>query len=212
MAYNLNAKIHVLKNESERVTSDYGNRNLEFNGKTYSGFHYGIDLISKKYGTDYIIAFADGTVTSIRNTINGYSETYSSGNYIIIKHSNNYETRYLHLKKDSIKVKQGQKIKKGQIIAYMNSSGFSTGDHLHFEIRKNGKAINPKNYLLGKNKIENNLKKDTIYHIVKSGESLWSIAEKYYNNGVKYKDIAKLNNIKAPYIIYPKQKIKIIKE
>ena len=96
MAYNLNAKVHVLKNGNERVTSNYGNRSFKFNGKTYSGFHYGIDLISKKYGTDYIIAFADGVVSTIRNTVSGYSEEVSSGNYIIIKHNNGYDTRYLH--------------------------------------------------------------------------------------------------------------------
>lgn len=223
MAYNLNAKVHVLKNGSERVTSNFGQRSLKFNNKTYNSYHYGIDLISRKYGTDYIIAFADGTVSVVNNNVNGYSETYASGNYIVIKHNNGYDTRYLHLKKNSMKVKVGDKVKKGQVIAYMNSSGFSTGNHLHFEIRKNGVALNPKNYLLGKNSIKSSktssvTKKATTSkqkstatktYTVKKGDSLWKIAEKYYENGTKYKQIAKLNNIKSPYIIYPGQKLNI---
>ena len=54
------------------------------------------------------------------------------------------------------------------------------------------------------------IKKSTVkYHTVSSGDQLWAIAEKYYGNGTKYKEIAKLNNIKSPYTIYPGQKLKI---
>lgn len=212
MAYDLKSKVHVLKNGSERVTSDYGNRTLKFNGKTYKNFHAGIDLISKKFGKDYIIAFADGKVVSTRSTIKGYNEQEASGNYVAIKHSNGYETRYLHLKINTIKVKVGQKVKKGQVLAYMNSSGFSTGDHLHFEVRKNGIAVDPKPFLLGEktfSKKSLTAKNGKRYHKVLSGDTLWTIAEKYFGNGMKYKELAKLNDIQAPYIIYPGQELKL---
>ena len=69
MAYDLKSKVHVLKNGYERVTSNYGNRVLKFNSKTYNSFHAGIDLISKKYGKDYIIAFDDGKLSIADNYV-----------------------------------------------------------------------------------------------------------------------------------------------
>lgn len=167
MAYDLNAKEHVLKNGCEKVTSDYGNRTFTHNGKKYSGFHGGIDLVCGKNGTDYILTFEDGKVVQLRNTVSGYNEDLSAGNYIYIKHNNSYQTRYCHLKKNSICVKKGQVVKKGDVIAYMGSTGFSTGNHLHFEIRKNGKTVNPKNYLIGTNKIneKNNINSSLKYRI-----------------------------------------------
>lgn len=281
MAYDLKAKIHVLKYGYERVTSDYGNRSFNFKGKKYSDFHKGVDLISKKYGTDYITSFADGKVVAIRDSIKGYDEKNSSGNYIHINHTNGYQTRYLHLKKGTLKVKKGDEVKQGQIIAFMNSSGFSTGNHLHFEIRKDGKHLDPKPFLLGEKKIvevnqeqstdKNNsslefkigdkviftgylyrdsygngkgqkrtnylstitkinpsgncpyninnglgwvrsvdIKKCEVrYYTVKSGDTLWAISKKYYNDGSKYYKIAKANNLKSPYIIHSGQKLKI---
>lgn len=283
MAYDLNSKYHVLKNGCERVTSDYGNRMFTCNGKTYNDFHTGLDMISSKYGVDYIVSFADGTVTDIRDTIDGYTEKEASGNYIYIDHGDGWSTRYLHIKKGSMMVRKNEKVVKGQVIGYMGSTGFSTGSHIHFEIKYNGNNQSPKEFLLGSKKFEkqpeqidvinqteynvgDNVKftgilyRDsygnspgqfrtnldaTIYlkvlgrkcpyninnglgwvtsdslkpaeksdyedYIVISGDTLWKIAQKYYNKGNSYVKIAKTNNIEPPYLIYPGQKLRIPK-
>jgi len=182
MAYKLNAKVHVLKNGNEKVTSNYGNRTFTNKGKTYSGFHGGIDLICGKNGTDHIIAFHDGKISQVRNSVVGYNEKLSAGNYVYIDHDNGYQSRYCHLKKDTLCVKKGDKVKKGDVIAYMGSTGFSTGNHLHFEIRKNGKTVNPKNYLLGTNKISQ------INNIKNTSSLIYNIGDKVMFTGYLYRD------------------------
>lgn len=151
MGKRLNIKNHVLKNGCEYETSPFGARKDPFSGK--SSYHYGEDMISSKYGSDYIIAFQDGTVVSICNSVAGFSTTHSSGNYVYIAHAGSYQTRYLHLKKDSLTVKVGQIVRKGDIIAYMGTTGYSTGAHLHFEVRSGGKALDPIPYLNGEKNI-----------------------------------------------------------
>lgn len=218
MAYNLNSKNNILKSGNERVTSDYGNRTITVNGKTSSGFHGGIDIISAKYGTDYLIAFEAGTIADTRNTITGYSETYASGNYVYIDHGNGFQTRYCHMKKDTLCVKKGDKVSKGQVIGFMNSSGFSSGNHVHFEVRKNGATENPKDYLLGTKTMSQAAAptpapstpgSSEIVHTVVAGDTLWAIAKKYLGDGSRYPEIAKYNNIANPNVIFNGQKIKI---
>lgn len=128
----------VLKNGYEYVTSKYGNRTYYMNGKQVSDFHSGIDLISSKYGTDYIIAFADGVVT-YAGANGGY------GNVVYIDHGNGYQTRYAHQKYLNVKV--GQAVKKGDVLGYMGTTGNSTGNHVHFEVRINGNTVNPYDYV-----------------------------------------------------------------
>ena len=128
----------VLKNGYEYMTSGYGNRTYKINGKTVSDFHQGIDLISSKYGTDYIVAFADGVV-SYAGMNGGY------GNVVYIDHGNGYQTRYAHQKYLNVKV--GQTVKKGDILGYMGTTGNSTGNHVHFEVRINGNTVNPYDYV-----------------------------------------------------------------
>lgn len=94
-------------------------------------FHQGIDT-PVRYEAVY--AGADGVV-STAGTMSGY------GLIVIIKHKNGYETRYAHLSK--IAVRPGQKVSAGDYIAKSGASGRVTGPHLHFEVRKNGKALNP---------------------------------------------------------------------
>src|SRR5690606_35104869 len=100
-------------------------------------FHEGLDIAART-GTP-IRAAAAGTVTIARR----------NGNYgllVEIKHgSYGFCTRYAHASK--LLVKQGQTVKKGDIIAYVGSTGKSTGPHLHYEVRLHGKPVNPKNYL-----------------------------------------------------------------
>ncbi len=113
-----------------RLTSKYGNRRNPF-GRGIR-FHKGID-IANSYGTS-IKAAGSGIVT-FSGTRAGYGRT------IIIKHNSEYQSLYAHNSKNLVKV--GDKVEKGQVIAKMGTTGRTTGCHLHFEIHKNGKTINP---------------------------------------------------------------------
>lgn len=114
------------------------------------GIHNGIDLVDKSKGYNdlcNIVAHSDGEVVSSRNDCNGF-ENGSYGNYVKIKHNNGYYTLYAHLKYNSVTVKTGDKVKKGQIIGYMGNTGYSFGGHLHFEVRnEKDEKINPTEYL-----------------------------------------------------------------
>ena len=98
--------------------------------------HKGVDIAAPK-GTA-IYAAEDGVVTLSR-----WYTTY--GNCIIIDHGNGIRTLYGHASK--LVVKQGQKVKKGDLIALVGSTGRSTGNHCHFEIQRNGSRINPISYI-----------------------------------------------------------------
>ena len=137
----------VLKNGYEYMTSGYGNRTYTMNGKQVSDFHLGIDLISSKYGTDYIVAFADGVVT-YAGANGGY------GNVVYIDHGNGYQTRYAHQKYLNVKV--GQAVQKGDVLGYMGTTGNSTGNHVHFEVRLNGNTLNPYDYVFNGKTIDCN--------------------------------------------------------
>ena len=113
------------------VSSPYG---LRWGGSDY---HPGIDIANDS-GTP-IVATADGVVTDAGWNSGGY------GNMVDIDHGNGYMTRYAHAQ--SVAVAPGQTVKRGQIIAYMGGTGYSTGPHLHYEIRVNGQVVNPAGYL-----------------------------------------------------------------
>ena len=116
------------------VSSYYGYRIDPFTGK--KAFHKGIDIAGKE-GTE-VRSVADGIVTWQGNR-GGYGKT------IEIDHGNGYQTRYAHNKK--LVVELGDKIERGQAIALMGSTGRSTGPHVHFEVLRDGKTINPANFL-----------------------------------------------------------------
>ena len=99
-------------------------------------FHKGIDLIAYKDMDVY--ATADGTVTKT-----GFDA--EKGNYIEIEHANNYTTKYQHL--NLIEVSNGEAVKRGRVIGTIGNTGKSSGYHLHYEILKNGKNINPISYV-----------------------------------------------------------------
>ena len=113
------------------VSSPYG---MRWGG---SDFHPGID-IANDYGTP-IMATADGYVTEAGWDDGGY------GNKVDIDHGNGIRTRYGHAQ--SVIVSAGEQVQKGQVIAYMGSTGFSTGPHLHYEVNINGEDVNPFNYM-----------------------------------------------------------------
>lgn len=119
---------------SGRITSGFGSRTSPTEGA--SSNHQGID-IGAASGSD-IIAAADGTVT-----ISTYS--YSAGNYIMLNHGGGVSTVYMHCSK--LLVSAGAKVKKGQVIAKVGSTGYSTGPHLHFGVRLNGSYVNPSKYV-----------------------------------------------------------------
>lgn len=119
---------------SKRITSDYGPRTSPTEGA--SSYHKGID-IGASYGAD-IVAAADGTVIFA-----GHSN--SAGNYLTVNHGNGMYTVYMHC--SSLTASKGQKVSRGQIIAKVGSTGFSTGNHLHFGVSINGEYVNPWNYL-----------------------------------------------------------------
>ena len=113
------------------VSSPYG---LRWGG---SDFHPGID-IANDMGTP-IVATADGVVEVAGWNSGGY------GNMVDIDHGNGIMTRYGHA--SQVVVTAGQPVKRGQIIAYMGSTGFSTGPHCHYEVHVNGQVVNPAAYL-----------------------------------------------------------------
>ena len=113
------------------VTSPYG---LRWGG---SDFHPGID-IANDMGTA-IVATADGVVDFAGWNAGGY------GNMVDIDHGNGIMTRYGHA--SQVVVSAGQQVKRGQLIAYMGSTGFSTGPHVHYEVIINGQRVNPISYL-----------------------------------------------------------------
>ncbi|MCQ2609677.1 MAG: peptidoglycan DD-metalloendopeptidase family protein, partial [Lachnospiraceae bacterium] len=119
---------------SNRVTSQFGNRKSPTKGA--STFHEGID-IGAKTGSQ-VLAAAAGEVV-----ISKYS--YSGGNYIMISHGSGIYTVYMHLSKRNVDV--GEEVSQGQKIGEVGSTGYSTGPHLHFGIRKNGKYVNPLTYV-----------------------------------------------------------------
>lgn len=116
-----------------RVSSEYGGRTSPITGK-YE-FHNGID-IPAAYGTD-IYAANGGTVT-IATT------HWSYGNYIMIDHGGGYATLYAHCSK--LLVKKGDKVKRGQVIAKVGSTGYSTGNHLHFSMYENSAHTDPRKW------------------------------------------------------------------
>ncbi|MBC8485312.1 MAG: M23 family metallopeptidase [Bacteroidetes bacterium] len=96
-------------------------------------FHPGIDF-SAPTGTE-IYATGNGVVKDVRRSRRGY------GNRLVIDHGYGYETMYAHI--HEFKVKKGQKVKRGQLIATIGNTGKSTAPHLHYEVRKNNKRVNP---------------------------------------------------------------------
>jgi murein DD-endopeptidase MepM/ murein hydrolase activator NlpD len=116
-------------------TSFFGYRSNPFDFGA-NEFHPGVDF-KGKIG-DLVKCTANGTV-EFAGQAGGY------GNCVRIKHINNIETVYGHL--SHISVRQGQKVSVGDVVGKVGSTGRSTGPHLHYEVRRNGKPVNPKEYL-----------------------------------------------------------------
>ena len=114
-----------------RLSSSFGMRKHPILG--YNKMHRGTDFAAPS-GTP-IMASGSGTVTRARWCGGG-------GNCIKIRHNSTYETIYAHMKSFAKGIKEGRKVKQGQIIGYVGSTGMSTGPHLHYEVVVNGKKVN----------------------------------------------------------------------
>lgn len=115
-----------------RLSSHFGMRKHPVLG--YSKMHKGTDFAAPR-GTP-IYAAGDGKIVEMGRK-GGY------GNYIRVKHNDTYQTAYAHAKSFARGMKRGKKVKQGQVIAYVGTTGRSTGPHLHYEVLKKGKQINP---------------------------------------------------------------------
>lgn len=127
---------------SVNISSHYGNR--------WGRNHNGLDITA--YRNANIIASKAGEVIAV---VDGYGEGSTSSrdeyinkaNYVKIKHDDGSETRYWHLEKGTITVSVGERVEQGQVIGGMGNSGYSTGVHLHYELRINGDPVDPLDYI-----------------------------------------------------------------
>ncbi|MBR5544585.1 MAG: peptidoglycan DD-metalloendopeptidase family protein [Clostridia bacterium] len=117
------------------ISSGYGRRSFG------DGWHAGIDIVRPGGSSGCtVVAAESGTVT--------YAGWYNSGGCtVMIKHANGLSTMYCHMKAGSIRVYSGQKVVRGQAIGQIGATGYVTGAHLHFEVKVNGRNVNPMNYL-----------------------------------------------------------------
>jgi murein DD-endopeptidase MepM/ murein hydrolase activator NlpD len=116
------------------LSSYFGKRSDPISGK--SSWHRGIDFAGKR-GNE-IIAVGDGVVS-------WSGDRYGYGNMVEVKHGNGYVTRYAHNQQNLVAI--GDQVNQGQTIALMGSTGRSTGPHVHFEVWRNGKAVDPTKYV-----------------------------------------------------------------
>lgn len=159
---NVNGKIKSINNKAinadqEMLTTSIVNKNDTKNvnnfvlkkpvkgGITTSGFGDTISRTASHNGHDWAV----NTGTKVRAAAEGvvelayFSESY--GYNILINHNSGFKTRYAHL--SEVKVSKGEKVEQSQVIALSGSTGFSTGPHLHFEVVKDGKRVNPIEYV-----------------------------------------------------------------
>ena len=123
--------------DGARISSGFGKRRHPILG--YTKMHKGIDFAARS-GTP-IMAAGDGTIESI-----GWNGGY--GRYIRIRHNGTYKTAYAHMKGFRRGLKKGAAVKQGQIIGYVGTSGRSTGPHLHYEVLKSNRQVNPRSVKL----------------------------------------------------------------
>jgi murein DD-endopeptidase MepM/ murein hydrolase activator NlpD len=180
-----------------KITSRFG-RDL-LNG--VARIHNGIDIAQG--GVNEVVASAGGRV----------SKSYLSSSYgecVFILHDINgqeFETVYAHMKTGSRKVREGDHVAQGQPIGIMGNTGYSFGQHLHFELHKGrwnigkSKAVDPLDYLLKDLSPSSSLS----VHSVKSGDTLWEIAQ---DNNLSVSELKSLNGLKSD-VIHPGDKLKL---
>lgn len=125
------------ENVSKRISSPMGSRNIHYPGASTN--HKGVDIAGVGYTTNVLATKAGVVMTATKH--------YSYGNYVVIYHGKGNTTLYAHM--SSIKVKEGDSVKQGDVIGVTGCSGVSTGPHLHYEITENGVRVDPLQYLPG---------------------------------------------------------------
>jgi hypothetical protein len=174
---------------ANRVTSEFGYR--------WRRWHHGVDL-DVEIG-DSILASFDGIVRVARYDRSGY------GNFIVLRHYNGLETLYGHMSRLAIGI--GDQVRAGELIGYGGNTGRSTGPHLHYEVRYQGYALNPRLiYDFDNNRIITNLfsitpdlfghltnHRQTMWYVVKKGDSLSKIASRHRTSTSKLYSLNKLN-------------------
>ena len=141
---NVNSKTKVINKKNINVNNFVLKKPVK-DGITTSGFGDTISRTASHNGHDWAV----NTGTKVRAAAEGvvelayFSESY--GYNILINHNNGFKTRYAHL--SEVKVSKGEKVEQSQVIALSGSTGFSTGPHLHFEVVKDGKRVNPIEYV-----------------------------------------------------------------
>lgn len=126
----------IKEKDLDKIASGFGMRMHPI--KKVEMMHNGVDMAAKK-GTP-VMATADGRVVKVEFK----GEGIGYGRAIVIQHDNTFSTLYAQL--SEFKVNAGEKVKQGQVIGLVGSSGMSTGAHLHYEVRKNGEPVDPGNY------------------------------------------------------------------
>lgn len=134
MLASIPAIMPVAGKDLKRVASGYGMRLHPI--LKIRRMHSGMDFTSPT-GTE-IYATGDGKVVEVKNSRSGY------GKHVVIDHGYGYRTRYAHMVRHN--VKRGQKVKRGDVIGFVGNTGLSRGPHLHYEVEKNGKKINPASF------------------------------------------------------------------
>lgn len=184
MGYTLNnIKRSPFKNiNSSYISSDFGNRTFwnDITKKWNTNFHYGIDMTSG----DVIVATAKGKVTACRNNVQGYNESLSSGNYVTLYHGNNIYTTYCHMRYNSVKVNIGDIVEVGQELGIKGTTGYSTGEHLHYGVKVDGNWVDPKPYLLGTKELPQ-------YQVAPNPqpiETKYKVGDKVRFTGILYRD------------------------
>ena len=96
--------------------------------------HMGVDFGAPRGAP--VVAIAEGAVV-------GASFTRGGGNTVVLRHPGAYESRYLHLSRYAAGMRAGRRVQQGQVIGYVGATGLATGAHLHYELKRNGTAVNP---------------------------------------------------------------------
>lgn len=128
----------IKKSEIKKMSSGYGMRKHPITKKMK--MHNGVDYVAPL--NTNILAIGDGVVRKVNHS---FEEGKGHGRFVIVDHANGYSSLYSQL--NAYKVKEGQKVKQGDVIGLLGSSGISTGPHLHLEIKKDGQFIDPESVI-----------------------------------------------------------------
>lgn len=173
------------------ISSNYGQRTDPISGNV--SFHKGLDIVgsTSEAGVVNVIAVKDGVVTEVETGCTSFGDTSCGGgygNHIIISHSNGTYTMYAHLHENSITVALNDSVKQGEVIGKMGSSGYSTGTHLHFEVRSDATTqVNPNDYISLSNPRPSNTNN---LNIVNNGNAEQSVCLSLKNSGFSDNGIA----------------------